>query len=143
MNSFNLNQFIKIYFNLPKGCSIENPNLLNFVCKVFSVCDAYVSNKALKHIVESRRDKDCMDFKSIMHVIGSLNRVLVDPDVVFLNEKSINSIGLTKKINAGSTVNNVVILKYVYTYNHYEIITTYERDDRSVRKLINIKHLIK
>jgi hypothetical protein len=72
-----------------------------------------------------------------------MSKNLIDPDIIFLNQKSINSIGFVKKISANETSNNVVILEYIIKYNHYEIVTAYERDDKDIHKLINIKHLIK
>lgn len=143
MNNFYLTQLIRLYFNLPKGYIIDSPNLLNFMCKIFDICDVYISNKALKHIVESRRDKDKRDLQYVMEIVRDIHYTLLSPDIVFLNEKSINSIGVVKKINSDKTVNNSVILEYIHTYNHYEIVTAYERDDKDIQKLINIKHLIK
>lgn len=143
MNNLNLTNRIKLYFSLPKGHIINDPDLLNFICKVFDVCDAYISNKALKHIVESRKFKDRKSVESIILTIRHISKNLIDPDIVFINEKKFNSIGLVKKISNNETANSVVILEYLIEFNHYEIITTYERNDKDIHKLINIKHLIK
>ena len=70
MNNFYLTKLIKEYYDLPKGYIIDNPNSLNFICKIFNICDVYISNKALKHIVESRRDKDK---KGIENIIKTMN----------------------------------------------------------------------
>lgn len=143
MNNFYLTKLIKEYYGLPKGYIIDNPNLLNFVCKIFDICDVYISNKALKHIVESRRDKDKRDIENIHGIINDIKYVLLDNDIVFVNDKSLNSIGVCKKINIDRPYNNVLILQFIYKHNHYEIITVYEVHDKKVNKFINIKHLIK
>lgn len=104
---------IKSYYDLPKGYIIDNPNRLNFICKIFDICDVYISNKALKHIVESRRDKDKKDLQNIIEIIKDVKYTLSNPDIIFLNEKSINSIGVVKKISINKTVNNNVILEYI------------------------------
>lgn len=143
MNNFYLTKLIKEYFNLPKGYLIDNPNTLNFICKIFDICDVYISNKALKHIVESRRDKDFMNVEEIINVIKTINITLVDSDVVFINEERINSIGLVKKIRTDEPYSLVVILEYNSTCFHYELITLFERHDKKIKYYINIKHLIK
>ncbi len=141
MNNFHLTKLIKEYFHLPKGYLIANPNLLNFVCKIFDVCDAYISNKALKHIVESRRDKDLMSIHTVIDMIKSLEKILLDPDVVFINKE--NSIGLFKNLQPDDSSGMILILECVQDYGHYEIITVYEKDKKRIQRLINIKHLIK
>lgn len=143
MNNFHLSERIKLYFELPKGYLITNPNLLNFICKIFDVCDVYISNKALKHIVESRRGKDFMGVDDIITLIKSFTIVLLDPDVVFINEKSLNSIGVCKDIKLDTSLSTIIILEYINDWNHYEIVTTYERKKKQIQKMINIKHLIK
>lgn len=131
----------KLYFNLPKGYLIDNPNFLNFVCKIFDICDVYVSNRALKHIVESRRDKNLMSVDEIVDMIKGFVNILLDPDVVFINKE--NSIGVCKDIKLDTSLSIIIILEYINDSNHYEIVTTYERKKKQIQKMINIKHLIK
>lgn len=141
MHNFYLTKLIKLYFNLPKGCIIDNPNLLNFVCKIFDICDVYVSNKALKHIVESRRDKDFMDVDEIIDLVKGFITTLLDPDVVFINKE--NSIGVCKDIHLNESHSTLIILESVTESCHYEIVTVYEKNKKQILKLKNIKHLIK
>jgi hypothetical protein len=143
VNNFNLTKLIKEYFELPKGYLIDNPNTLNFICKIFYVCDVYISNKALKHIVESRRDKDFMNVDEIVNIVKGFTIVLLDPDVVFINQNRLNSIGVCKDIKFDTSLSTLIILEYINDLNHYEIITTYERKKKQIQKMINIKHLIK
>ncbi len=133
--------FIKLYYNLPKGYVIDNPNRLNFICKIFDICDVYISNKALKHIVESRRDKDSMSIVRILNIVKRFEKALLDPDVVFINKE--NSIGLFKNLNPEDSKGTILILECVKFYGHYEIITVYEKDKKRIQRLINIKHLMK
>ena len=125
---------------MPKGYSIDNPKLLHFVCKIFDVCDVYISNKALKHIVESRRDKDFMSLDEIINIIKSFRKILLDPDVVFINKE--NSIGLFKNLKPDQTLGTILILECVSHHGHYEIVTSYEKDNKRIQRLTNIKHLI-
>jgi hypothetical protein len=141
MNNFYLTNLIKSYFELPKGYIIDNPNFLNFICKIFDVCDVYISNKALKHIVESRRDKDFMNINQVLSIIKSFENTILDPDVVFINKE--NSIGLFKNLKPDDTLGTIIILECVPIYGHYEIITSYEKDNKRIQRLINIKHLVK
>ena len=143
MNIFYLTKLIKSYYNLPKGYIIDNPNFLNFVCKIFDICDVYISNKALKHIVESRKDKDFMTVDEIIDLVKGFTVVLLDPDVVFINEERINSIGLVKKFRTDEPYSLVVILEYNSIYFNYELVTLFERHDKKIKHYLNIKHLIK
>ncbi len=141
MNDFNLIKLVKIYYKLAKGYMIYNPNLLNFVCKVFDVCDVYISNKALKHIVESRKDKDLMSANEIIDLIKAFKEILLDPDIVFINKE--NSIGICKDIKLNESSSTLIILEYVLNSYHYEIVTVYEKNKKQIEKLTNVKHLIK
>ena len=141
MNDSDLIKLVKIYFNLPKGYLIENPNILNFVGKIFNICDVYISNKALKHIAESRRDKDFMNVDKIVGLINGFGNILLDPDVVFINKE--NSIGVCKNIKLNESSSTLIILECVHNYCHYEIVTVYEKNKKHIQKLTNIKHLIK
>jgi hypothetical protein len=141
MNNFYLTEIIKLYFKLPKGYLIENPNFLNFICKIFDICDVYISNKAIKHIVESRRDKDFMDVGEIIVMVKSFEKILFDPDMIFINKE--NSIGLFKNLKVDDSLGTILILECVNDYGHYEIITLYEKDKKRIQRLVNIKHLIK
>ena len=58
-------------------------------------------------------------------------------------KKNINSIGLSKKVSNSTEVNTVLILEYTLLSGHYEIITSFERNDKKIGKFKNIKHLIK
>lgn len=69
MENEKLIELIKSYYELPKGFSIDNPNRLNFICKIFDICDVYISNKALKHIVESRKEKDLKSVDEVINII--------------------------------------------------------------------------
>jgi hypothetical protein len=141
MNNFYLTEIIKLYFKLPKGYIIENPNFLNFICKIFDICDVYISNKALKHIVESRRDKDSMNINEIIDIVKSFEKILFDPDVVFINRE--NSIGLFKNLRTDDSLGTILILECLNNHGHYEIVTVYEKDKKRIQRLVNIKHLIK
>lgn len=143
MNNFHLTKLTKEYFDLPKGYLIENPNDLNFIYKIFNVYDVFISNKALKHIVESRRDKDLMSVDEIINIVKVFTIVLLNPDVVFVNQNRLNSIGVCKDVKLDTSLSSIIILEYVNDLNHYEIITTYERKKKHIQKMINIKHLIK
>lgn len=143
MENNSIIELIKSYYNLPKGHIIDNPNRLNFICKIFDICDVYISNKALKHIVENRKEKDFMNFDEIVDIIKNINVTLVDSDVVFINEERLNSIGLVKKIRTDEPYSLVVILEHDLMYFHYELVTLFERHDKKIKHYINIKHLIK
>jgi hypothetical protein len=143
VNNFNLTKLIKKYSELSKGYLVDNPNSLNFICKIFDICDVYISNKALKHIVESRRDKDFMNVDEITNVVKVFGIILLDPDVVFINQNRLNSIGVCKNLNSADSLGIILILECVHVHGHYEIITSYEKDNKRIQRLINIKHLIK
>lgn len=141
MNNFYLTKLIKEYYDLPKGYLINNPNLLNFVCKIFDICDVYISNKALKHIVESRTDKDNMNINQIICTIKGFTSILLDPDVIFINKE--NSIGVCKDIKLNESSSTLIILEFITESCHYEIVTVYEKNKKQIGKFENIKHLIK
>ncbi len=134
-------KLVQIYFKLPKGYIVDSPHRLNFICKIFDVCDVYISNKALKHVVESRRDKDLMTVDEIIAIINGLRSVLLDPDVIFINKE--NSIGVCKNIKLNESSSTLIILEYILDYNHYEIVTVYEKNKKQIEKLTNIKHLMR
>jgi hypothetical protein len=140
VNNLDVSKRVKLYFELEKGYVIDNPNVLNFVCKVFDICDVFISNKALKHIVESRRDKDGMNVFEILDLVESFSDILIDPDIVFINKE--NSIGLFRNLKPEISSGIILILECVNRYGHYEIITLYQKDKKRVQRLINIKHLI-
>jgi len=128
VNNFYLTKLIKKYFDLPKGYLIDNPHTLNFICKIFDVCDVYISNKALKHIVESRKYKDFINIGEIIDLIKGFKNILLNPDVVFLNKE--NSIGLCKDIKLNESSSVIIILEYMTMSYHYEIVTVYERNKK-------------
>lgn len=125
MSNYYLTKLIKSYYDLPKGFIIDNPNLLNFISKIFDICDVYISNKALKHIVESRRDKDFMSVDEITDLIKCFGNILQDPEVVFINKE--NSIGVCKDIKLNESHSTLIILESITESCHYEIVTVYEK----------------
>ena len=133
-------KLIKEYFNTPEGIMIDDPRRLNYISKVFKVYDVHLSNRALKHIVESRKGKDNMNLQNIICMFLNCAEVLSEPDIVFVNERSTFSIGLIKKNLLNS--NNLIILEYSTYGSHYEMITMYQKDDKKIKKYVNIKHLI-
>jgi hypothetical protein len=142
MEKTHLKIIIKEYFKKEIGSEINKPNTLNFISKVFDLCDVYISNKALKHVVESRKYKDRLSVKDIVNLIFNLGYIIANPDIIFINEKTLYSIGLIRKNLYSIYLNDLIILEYSLDNNHYEIITIYQKEDKKIKKYTNIKHLI-
>ncbi len=123
-----INSLIAYYFGLPKGHRISHPNI-----KMFIDDAVRISRRAIKHIVEERRD----DTYTIAQIQGMFTKILEtvhNPDFSISNNNK-KYPGSFMTVKSYQKLNNMLVVVQNKNSSGVAIITVFFRQYRHYKKM--------